>query len=174
MTSTAIQFIAAARPGEAAIPATNISPAERKQGDEAHPQLLAEFGGPYSGPQAAYVNRVGKNIALQSGLSNARSDFTVTLLNSPVNNAFAIPGGYVYVTRQLMALMNDEAELAGVLGHEVGHVAAQHSKKRQSAATRNTILGVLGAVLGGGQRLTLRDLCGMALTLAGVAILGSR
>ena len=129
--------------------ATNISPSERKQGDEAHPQLMAEFGGAYNGPQAAYAVRVGQNIALQSGLSNARSDFTVTLLNSPVNNAFAIPGGYVYVTRQLMALMNDEAELAGVLGHEVGHVAAQHSKKRQSAATRNQILGVLGAVLGG-------------------------
>ena len=128
---------------------TNISPAERKQGDEAHPQLLQEFGGAYSGPQAAYVNRVGQNIAVQSGLSRSPSDFTVTLLNSPVNNAFAIPGGYIYVTRQLMALMNDEAELAGVLGHEVGHVAAQHSKKRQSAATRNTILGVLGAVLGG-------------------------
>lgn len=128
---------------------TNISPAERKQGDEAHPQLLQEFGGAYGGPQAAYVNRIGQNIAVQSGLSRSPSDFTVTLLNSPVNNAFAIPGGYVYVTRQLMALMNDEAELAGVLGHEVGHVAAQHSKKRQSAATRNTILGVLGAVLGG-------------------------
>ena len=128
---------------------TNITPAERKQGDEAHPQLLAEFGGAYNGPQAAYVNRIGQNIAVQSGLSRSPKDFTVTLLNSPVNNAFAIPGGYVYVTRQLMALMNDEAELAGVLGHEVGHVAAQHSKKRQSAATRNQILGVLGAVLGG-------------------------
>jgi predicted Zn-dependent protease len=128
---------------------TAITPAERKQGDEAHPQLLQEFGGAYAGPQAAYVNRIGQNIAVQSGLSRSPSDFTVTLLNSPVNNAFAIPGGYVYVTRQLMALMNDEAELAGVLGHEVGHVAAQHSKKRQSAATRNTILGVLGAVLGG-------------------------
>ncbi|WP_152998803.1 M48 family metalloprotease [Sphingopyxis sp. H115] len=128
---------------------TNISAAERKQGDEAHPQLLEEFGGAYSGPQASYVNRIGQNIAVQSGLSRSPSDFTVTLLNSPVNNAFAIPGGYVYVTRQLMALMNDEAELAGVLGHEVGHVAAQHSKKRQSAATRHTILGVLGAVLGG-------------------------
>lgn len=128
---------------------TNISPAERKQGDEAHPQLLQEFGGAYSGPQASYVNRVGQNIAVQSGLSRSPSDFTVTLLNSPVNNAFAIPGGYVYVTRQLMALMNDEAELAGVLGHEVGHVAAQHSKKRQSRATTNQILGVLGAVLGG-------------------------
>lgn len=129
--------------------ATTISTADKRQGAEAHPQLMAEFGGTYNGPQAAYVTRVGQNIALQSGLSNARTDFTVTLLNSPVNNAFAIPGGYVYVTRQLLALMNDEAELAGVLGHEVGHVAARHSKRRQSAATRNAILGVLGTVLGG-------------------------
>lgn len=129
--------------------ATSISASDRKQGNDAHPQLMAEFGGAYSGPQASYVNRIGQNIAVQSGLSRSPSDFTVTLLNSPVNNAFAIPGGYVYVTRQLMALMNDEAELAGVLGHEVGHVAARHSKKRQSAATRNQILGVLGAVLGG-------------------------
>lgn len=128
--------------------ATAITASERKQGDAAHPELVQEFGGAYNAPQAAYVARVGQNIALQSGLSNARSDFTVTLLNSPVNNAFAIPGGYIYVTRQLMALMNDEAELAGVLGHEVGHVAAQHSKKRQSAATRNSILGVLAGVLG--------------------------
>lgn len=129
--------------------ATSISAAEKQQGAEAYPQLLNEFGGNYSGPQTAYVVRVGQNIAVQSGMSNAQSDFTVSLLNSPVNNAFAIPGGYVFVTRQLMALMNDEAELAGVLGHEVGHVAARHSKKRQSAATRNSILGVLGSVLGG-------------------------
>ena len=80
------------------------------------------------------------------GLGDARSDFTVTLLNSPVNNAFAIPGGYVYLTRQLMALMNDEAEMAGVLGHEVGHVAALHGEKRQKAARRNSILGVLGQI----------------------------
>ncbi|MDI1297020.1 MAG: M48 family metalloprotease, partial [bacterium] len=87
------------------------------------------------------------------GLSNAQGDFTVTLLNSPVNNAFAIPGGYIYVTRQLMALMNDEAELAGVLGHEVGHVAAQHGQRRQQAAQRNAVGGALlqaltGALLG--------------------------
>ena len=127
----------------------NITPAEKKLGDENNPKILAEFGGAYQSKQAAYVETVGKNIAFQSGLGNARSDFTVTLLNSPVNNAFAIPGGYVYVTRQLMALMNDEAELAGVLGHEVGHVAARHSQKRQSAAQRNSILGALGQVLSG-------------------------
>ncbi|PNU05285.1 M48 family metalloprotease [Novosphingobium guangzhouense] len=126
-----------------------ISAADKSQGAKAHPELLAEFGGALTGPQASYVEQVGKRIAVQSGLSNATGDFTVTLLNSPVNNAFAIPGGYVYVTRQLTALMNDEAELAGVLGHEVGHVAARHSAQRQKAAQRNQILGVLGSVLAG-------------------------
>ena len=102
-----------------------------------------------TGSQAAYVEQVGKNIAVQSGLANSQSAFTVTLLNSSVDNAFAVPGGYVYVTRQLVALMNNEAELAGVLGHEVGHVAARHSKARESRAQRNNILGVLGSVLSG-------------------------
>lgn len=128
--------------------ANAISQAEAQQGAEAHPQLLQEFGGAMTGPQAQYVEQVGKNIAVQSGLSGARDAFTVSLLNSSVNNAFAIPGGYIYTTRQLVALMNNEAELAGVLGHEVGHVAARHSKQRQKAATRNGILGVLGQVLG--------------------------
>ena len=129
--------------------ATSISQADKEQGAKAHPELMAEFGGAYSGPQAAYVTSVGRKIAVQSSLSNAQSDFTITLLNSPVNNAFAIPGGYVYVTRQLMALMNDEAELAGVLGHEVGHVAALHSQRRQKAATRNAIGGALLQILTG-------------------------
>jgi predicted Zn-dependent protease len=128
---------------------TSMSAAEKAEGAKAHPELIKEFGGLYDGPQAAYVIQVGRRIAVQSSLSNQQSDFTISLLNSSVNNAFAIPGGYVYVTRQLMALMNDEAELAGVLGHEIGHVAAQHGKKRESAATRNTILGVLGQVLVG-------------------------
>lgn len=140
--------------GSQAGEARSISTAEKQQGAQAHPQLLEEFGGAYTGPQVGYVVRVGQNIAVQSGLGNARSDFTVTLLNSPVNNAFAIPGGYVYLTRQLMALMNDEAEMAGVLGHEVGHVAARHSEKRQKAATRNSILGILGQI---GSQVLLGD-----------------
>ena len=123
-----------------------ISQSEAQQGAEAHPQLLAEFGGAMTGPQAAYVEQIGKNVAVQSGLGNARDSFTVSLVNSSVNNAFAIPGGYVYTTRQLVTLMNNEAELAGVLGHEVGHVAARHSQRRQQAAQRNSILGVLGAI----------------------------
>ncbi|MXO73705.1 M48 family metalloprotease [Altererythrobacter aerius] len=129
--------------------ATTITQAEARQGAQAHPQLLQEFGGAMTGPQAQYVEQVGKNIAVRSSLSNARDAFTVSLLNSSVNNAFAIPGGYIYTTRQLVALMNNEAELAGVLGHEVGHVAARHSQRRQQTSTRNSILGVLGSVLAG-------------------------
>ncbi|MFV0622507.1 M48 family metalloprotease [Sphingomonas sp. ac-8] len=125
--------------------ARTISRSDKAQGAQAHPQLLNEFGGAYAGPQAAFVERVGKRVAVQSGLSNAQGDFTVTLLDSSVENAFAIPGGYVYVTRQLLALMNSEAELAAVLGHEVGHVAARHSNKRN---TRATLGGLLSAGLG--------------------------
>ena len=126
-----------------------FSQAERQQGAQAHQEIMREFGDAYAGPQANYVRGVGQNIAVQSGLSSARTDFTVTLLNSPVNNAFALPGGYVYVTRQLMALMNNEAELAGVLGHEVGHTAARHARARQARAQRNSIAGILGTILGG-------------------------
>jgi predicted Zn-dependent protease len=128
---------------------SSISQQDKASGAKQHPELLKEFGGTYAGPQAKYVEGVGRRIAVQSGLSNAQGDFTVTLLNSPVNNAFAIPGGYIYVTRQLMALMNDEAELAGVLGHEVGHVAAQHGQRRQQAAQRNAIGGALLGALAG-------------------------
>jgi len=127
----------------------SISASEKAQGAQAHPQLLAEFGGAYNGPQAAFVDRVGKRIATQSGLSGASSDFTVTLLDSPVENAFAIPGGYVYVTRQLLALMNSEAELASVMGHEVGHVAARHSAGRQSRSTIGSLLAAGAGALTG-------------------------
>lgn len=121
---------------------------EKQEGAKNHPQILNEFGGAMRNAQTDYVVRVGKNIALQSGLGDAQSDFTVTMLNSPVNNAFAIPGGYVYITRQLVALCNSEAEMAGVLGHEVGHTAARHSKKRQQRGTIASILGAGGAILG--------------------------
>ena len=126
-----------------------ITAAEAQQGAQAHQQLVQQFGGQMTGNQAAYVEQVGKNIAVQSGLGNAQSAFNVTLLNSAVNNAFAVPGGYVYITRQLVNLMNNEAELAGVMGHEVGHVAARHSAKRQQKAQTNQLLGVLGQVLAG-------------------------
>ena len=125
--------------------APGFSEAERRQGAEAHPQLLQQFGGAYQGSQADYVRRIGQKIALQSGYAARGQDYTVTLLNSNANNAFAVPGGYVYITRQLLALMNNEAELAFVMGHEVAHVAARHSQKRQS---RSTLTGLGAAILG--------------------------
>ena len=134
--------------GGGSIPSASppITPSEAQQGAEYHPQLLAEFGGAMSGSQADYVEQVTKNVAVHSGLGGARESFTVSLLNSPVHNAFAVPGGYVYTTRQLVTLMNNEAELAAVMGHEVGHVAARHSQRRQQAAQRNQIGGLLGAI----------------------------
>jgi predicted Zn-dependent protease len=129
--------------------AQSISASDKATGAKAHPQFVQEFGGQMRGPVADYVERVGRRIAVQSGLSGSERDFTVTLLDSPVNNAFAVPGGYVYVTRGLLALINDEAELASVLGHEVGHVAARHAAKRQQTSQITSVLaGLVGAVAG--------------------------
>lgn len=143
----AIALVAA--PSQAQQAGTAITQAEAQQGAQYHQQFLDEFGGAMTGSHAGYVEQIGKNIAVQSGLANSQSAFTVTLLNSSVDNAFAVPGGYVYVTRQLVSLMNNEAELAGVLGHEVGHVAARHSASRQQRAQRNSILGAIGTILSG-------------------------
>src|SRR5688500_12905151 len=118
-------FAFTAIPGHAQQAGTPITQTEAQQGAQYHEQFLQEFGGAMTGSQAGYVEQVGKNIAVQSGLANSQSAFNVTLLNSAVDNAFAVPGGYVYVTRQLVSLMNNETELAGVLGHEVGHVSAR-------------------------------------------------
>lgn len=150
-------------PGSGPAPGEAITEQERQQGARVHTQLLQQFGDVYSGRQSDYVVRVGQRIAVQSGLSNAQTDFTVSLLNSPVHNAFALPGGYVYITRNLVGLMNSEAELASVMGHEVGHVAARHSSRRQSTNTIGQILAVgLGILTGSGD---LANLAGQAAQL---------
>jgi predicted Zn-dependent protease len=125
-----------------------------RQGDVAeaaknNPAIIAEYGGAETGARAAYVNAIGRRVAAQSGTANAGQAYHFTTLNSPVENAFSVPGGYVYITRQLMGLMGDEAELAFVLGHETGHIAADHSRTRQKASSRNSIVSVLGAIVGG-------------------------
>ncbi|MEX0840021.1 MAG: M48 family metalloprotease [Parvibaculum sp.] len=121
---------------------------EAKVGAEAHPKILEAFGGAYPDAQlGGYVAGIATRVARATNIPNGQ--YRVTVLDSPVVNAFALPGGYVYVTRGLMALANDEAELAGVIGHEMGHVAARHSAQRQTAAIGTTLLGaVLGAVIG--------------------------
>ncbi len=124
---------------------------EIAQGQKAHQEVLQEYG-VYADPRLqAYVNGVGQKLAQQSHRANLKWTFTV--LDSPEINAFALPGGYVYITRGIMAYLDSEAELAGVVGHEIGHVTARHGAQR---ATRQQTAGlgvlaatVLGAVLEG-------------------------
>ena len=127
-----------------------ISQSAARTAAQQHPQIVEEFGGAETGARASYVTSVGRRLASVSGVPGGGNGvFTITTLNSPVMNAFAVSGGYVYITRQLLGLMDDEAELALVLGHEIGHIAARHPERRQSATTRNTILGALGQILVG-------------------------
>ena len=136
-----------------AVPAALSAQAQRnlparyvQEAQQQHQALIDEFGGAETGARAAYVDQVGRRVAAFSGVNPGAYRFTT--LNSAVENAFAVPGGYIYITRQLKSIMNDEAELAFVLGHEVGHVAANHAQARQSASQRNAIGGILGAILG--------------------------
>ncbi len=126
--------------------------AEIAEGAKAHKQVLQEYGA-YADPRLqAYVNDLGQRLAKQSHRANLKWTFTV--LDSPEINAFALPGGYVYVTRGIMAYLDSEAELAGVMGHEIGHVTARHGAQRatrqQSAGLGVLAATVLGAVLEAG------------------------
>ena len=105
---------------------------EIKLGKQAHQQIMQEHGLYKDEALSAYVSKVGKRVALASGRPNLEYHFTV--LDAPLINAFALPGGYVYVTRGILANMNSEAELAFVLGHEVAHVAAKHGAQRMTQA----------------------------------------
>jgi predicted Zn-dependent protease len=112
------------------------------QAAQQHPQILAEFGGEETGARGAYIQSVGRKVTAHANVSGGANAFRITTLNSPVMNAFAVPGGYLYVTRQLVGLTDDEAELAFVIGHEAGHIAANHSKQRQTRG----LLSQLGAL----------------------------
>jgi predicted Zn-dependent protease len=122
---------------------------EREVGAEQHPKLLVEFGGVYDEkPELnAYITAIGERLHRVSEMPKTK--FTFTIVNSDTVNAFALPGGYVYVTRGLMALANSEAEVAGVMAHEVGHVTARHTAKRYNRAVLTTLgAAVLGAAVG--------------------------
>ncbi len=114
-----------------------LNPRDVQEAARQHSEVVAEFGGAETGPRAAYVEGVGRRIAAYSGTANAGQVYHFTTLNSAVENAFAVPGGYVYITRQLMGIMNDESELAFVVGHETGHIAANHAQARRSAANNS-------------------------------------
>lgn len=115
-------------------------------GREAAPEIEEEFGGLYEDPAAqAYVDGIVRRLA-QSAKSH-RYPYSGRVLDSHVLNAFSLPGGPVYITRGLLIRMKDESQLAGVLGHEVAHIAGQHGVNRISEAQLSQVLIAVGAVV---------------------------
>ncbi len=126
---------------------------EAATGKQAAVQVEREMGILRDPKLTAYVQQIGARMAKLSPRQDVKYQFAIA--DMPEANAFALPGGYVYVSRGLLALANDEDELAGVIGHEIGHVAARHSAQRETRQVGVGILSVLGAiaagVVGGGQ-----------------------
>ena len=128
---------------------------EVKLGREADQQIQQQYGVVDDEALQQYVDEVAQNVLVESHMRREstpaafrNTEFHFRVLDSPVINAFALPGGYVYVTRGLLAHLNNEAQLAVVLGHEIGHVAGRHASKQ--AAKRQIMQGVLisGAIAG--------------------------
>jgi predicted Zn-dependent protease len=141
---------------------------EREIGREQAKHVEAEMGLVDDPQLTAYVREVGARIAAQSPLPG---DYTFQIVDLPEPNAFSLPGGYVYVSRGLLALMSSEDELAGVVGHEVGHIAARHAVQRVSRAVPIAIVSGVGAAVTGIVSPTLGSVVGGAGLAANRAIL---
>jgi len=111
-------------------------------GRATHAEILKEYGEHKDAKLAAYVQKIGEHVAKNSHRADLFYRFTV--LDSPKVNAFALPGGYIYVTRGMLAYLNSEDELAAVLGHEIGHITARHAVRQHSTST---LTGIAGAIL---------------------------
>ena len=122
---------AAIKPSNSPVIAENVRTGKlARVGAAQHPKILATYGGEYSNPklERMVAGIVGKLVTVSD---NPGEVYQITILNSPNVNAFALPGGYLYITRGLLALANDTAELAAVIAHEMGHVTANHGILRQ-------------------------------------------
>ena len=109
---------------------------------------MIEAIGVYDDPElAAYINDIGQRLVANSSMPDAH--FSFTLLDSPDINAFALPGGYIYINRGLLAYLETEAELAGVIAHEIGHITERHHSRRKTQSTTSTILATTAYILTG-------------------------
>lgn len=120
-------------------------------GSEAAPQLTQEYGGSLTqGGLHSNLERVGRSMTDTLDTEYRDLPWEFTLLNSPVINAFALPGGKVFVSRALIERMNNEAQLAGVVGHEIGHVTARHGNQKISASliAQGVVIGAAVAASG--------------------------
>ncbi len=118
---------------------------ELAMGQEADPGIIANFGLYNDDKMQAFINEKGKQMGAIS--HRPTIDYQFRILDSPVINAFAVPGGYVYFTRGIMAHFNNEAEFAGVLGHEIGHITARHSAAQMSKQQLYGTLFVAGMIV---------------------------
>jgi predicted Zn-dependent protease len=137
---------------------------EIEQGRQAAAEVEHSMGFAGSAELNAYVARIGQRLATHSSRSHLEYEFHVVDMKEP--NAFALPGGYIYVSRGLLALMNDEDELATVLGHEIGHVAARHSVQRQAKSRPWIPLQILAGI-GGAAASVVSPALGSAVAGAG-------
>ncbi len=165
----AIASLGAVLSGCASNPATGgtdvVLMSEAKEieiGREMHPKVLQQYGRYEDEALQAYVNDVGQRIAAVS--HRPELQYTFTVLDGEDVNAFALPGGYIYVTRGILAYLNSEAELVAVLGHEVGHVTARHAVRQQSGAAATGVGATLvGILTGSGDLANLANMAGTAL-----------
>lgn len=119
-------------------------------GTEAMPELIEGYGGALPDPQiTGYVENIGRTLADKTELDYPSLPWEFTTLNSDIINAFALPGGKVFISRGLLAKMDNEAQLAGVLGHEVGHVTARHANDMVTRQILLTGIAIGGAVVAG-------------------------
>ncbi len=145
---------------------TLISEAEEiRLGRESDPAIVAQYGLVDDPELAAYVDRLGQEMVKVCHRPDLT--FTFRLLDDPIVNAFALPGGYVYVTRGILAYLDDEAALAGVIGHEIGHVTARHGVQH---ITQQQLFG-LGIGLGSVFSETFAEYAGLAGTAAQLMML---
>lgn len=131
-----------------------MTPADEKRiGLQEHPKIIQQHNGAYEyGDLNHYIAQIGFKLVKNSEMPN--ENFTFTVLNDKMVNAFALPGGFVYITRGLIAVAENEAEIAGVLAHEIAHVTARHTAQRMGQAQTGGLLvfgaAVLDAAVGGG------------------------
>jgi len=165
----AVLCVAVMAAGCASNPATGgtdvVTMSEKKEieiGRQMHPKILQQYGRYNDERLQAYVNEVGQRLAAKG--DRPELTYTFTVLDSAETNAFALPGGYVYITRGIMSYLNSEAELSAVLGHEIGHVTARHAVRQQSSATAAGVGATLIAVLtGSGSLANIANVASSAL-----------
>ncbi len=126
---------------------------ERAMTNEYLPQMEKEYPRLSNSYAQSYIKDLGQKIVSSNGLEGHPYNYNFRIVNSKMVNAFALPAGEVFITAPLIKMASSEAELAGVIGHEVGHIKARHTAERieaeKQSKTKNLLFGLGGAILGG-------------------------